>query len=204
MTLQGSQVPKRPPCPASPPGGAGWSRPQGRGGEKGHGSPGVRAMQHCRGALGPTRPAPTEGRRWGRAGRANPHPASVSAPRPAPTGDLEEVSRKLAGSATCRSPDPPRQPQTSLQPPKRRRAHLRPGWPALTHRAAGHAGAAGGLPPPGWPPGVSTELRCPLGGGAVGGGVGWCAQLTPRTPAAPSTGSFWRGPCRSGAGGVSR
>ena len=149
----------------------------------------------AQGALGPTCPAPTEGRVWGRGGgwgergQSQPHPAGVSAPRPAPapSGDLGEVRKTAA-------PRPlPECPRHSLQPPKRggppRRA-------ALTHRAAGHPGAAGWLPPPGWAPGVSTEL-CRA---APRGEVGWAAgrgdalaqqraQLTPRTLAAPSTGS---------------
>ena len=125
----------------------------------------------------------------GERGQSQPHPAGVSAPwpTPAPSGDLGEVRKTVA-------PRPlPECPRHSLQPPKRGGP---PRWAALTHRAAGHPGAAGWLPPPGWAPGVSTEL-CRS---APRGEVGWAAgrggtlaqqraQLTPRTLAAPSTGS---------------
>ena len=166
-------------------------------------------MQYCLECPGTHLPGSAEGRVWGRAGRANPHRAGVSAPGPLPLGTRgksAENRRALPPAAPRPLPGRPDLPFSPQSP-----AGISPAQAGARSLALQRGvRAAGWLPPPGWSPGVSTELCRPLRGE-----MGWAAgcggvpaqqraQPTPQTLAAPSTGSSGRGPCRSGAGGVSR
>lgn len=217
MTLQGSQVPKRPACPAAPPGDAGWSCPQGRwwrvGGGVGGGEGTHQVWVQCStawSALGPTCLAQLRGVSGDE--RAEPTPTGlVCQPLARSHWGPGGSQQKTGGLCYLLLPGPSPGAQTFPSAPKALGRAISPaqaGARSLTVQQG--IRAAGWLPPPGWSPGVSTELCRPLRE-EMGWAVGWGgvpaqqrAQLTPRTLAAPSTGSSGRGPCRSGAGGVSR
>ena len=131
-------------------------------------------MQYCLECPGTHLPGSAEGRVWGRAGRANPHRAGVSAPGPLPLGTRgksAENRRALPPAAPRPLPGRPDLPFSPQSP-----AGISPaqaGARSLTLQRG--VRAAGRLPPPGWSPAAGSLLQAgplefPLSSAAPSGG----------------------------------